>query len=80
MKSLFLFKDGLMIPMGDHSDMRQINSIINSFCESHDFQSHYKRYFNEEKQGKMMTCIDFGSWSDFFYVYPAMNIAEEFHK
>ena len=80
MKSLFLFKDGIVIPMGDHSDMKKVSSIVRSFCESHGFQSAYTRYFNEKLQGKMMTCIDFGSYSDFFYVYPALNIAEEFHK
>lgn len=80
MKSLFLERGGKLIHMGDHESVSQINAIITDYRDNNHIPNYYMRYINEEKNGRWMTCVDFGLWSEFFYIYPALNLSEEFTK
>lgn len=46
------------------------SKVIQDFLAEHNFKSYYQRRYNIPKNGTRMTCIDVGSWSEFFYVDP----------
>lgn len=33
----------------------------------------YCRFWNETRDGQVYTCVDFGSYTDFFYIHPPLN-------
>ena len=80
MKSLFLEKDGKTISMGTHDTLRQIMAIVSAYRENNQMPNYYTRFINEERNGEWVTCVDFGSWGEFFYIIPALNFSEEFTK
>ena len=43
---------------------------ISKFLKAHNFKSYYQRLWNVQMNGEQMTCVDVGSWSEFFYITP----------
>lgn len=50
-------------------------AAINHFCKEHNYRIPYTRACDEDRQGKLMTCIDVGSHVEFFWVYPPLNFS-----
>lgn len=59
--------------IGHYDDEQKIHDYINAYRASKGLADHYTRFYNEEKLGGLMTCVDFGSWSEFFYIYPVLD-------
>ena len=55
------------IPNGTEEDAC---NAIKKFLDEHNYKSYYQRRYNIPVGGSTMTCIDVGSWSEFFYVDP----------
>ena len=49
---------------------------IQKFCDERNFKIYYSRLWNTDLNGKQMTKIDVGSHSEFFYIYPALNLMQ----
>lgn len=50
--------------IGVASSCRGANVIILDFLKAHNYKSYYWRVTENENE----TCIDVGSWSEFFYI------------
>lgn len=48
----------------------EIDRQIKAFCDDRHYKIPYVRMFNEEVNGKIRTCFDVGSHTEFFYTYP----------
>ena len=73
MYSLYLEKCGKRHLVGHYDQEKALHDYISAYQASQGFESHYVRMFNEEVMGQLMTCVDYGSWSDFFYIYPVLD-------
>lgn len=73
MYSLYLQKCDKYDLVGHYEEEKPMHDYISSYQKSKGFESHYVRMFNEEIAGQLMTCVDFGSWSEFFYIYPVLE-------
>ncbi len=50
---------------------------INEFCKRHKYDIPYMRFWNSTYNDKEMTQVDVGSHSEFFFIYPTIEINEE---
>lgn len=62
---------------GYSSDKEIINAArleIEKFCKNYNFTVHYMRTWNVDVDGVTMTKIDVGSYTEFFYLNPAVSV------
>ena len=70
-----LILNGVSITSSDFSaiNIRQSAKTVISLAEGTENVLTDGSVYNEEKLGGLMTCVDFGSWSEFFYIYPVLD-------
>lgn len=73
MYSLYLQKCGKYELIGHYEQEKELHDYVAAYQKSKGFDSHYVRMFNEEVMEELLTCVDFGSWSEFFYIYPVLD-------
>lgn len=56
---------GIRREIGRATSTRGAYMIINDFLDAYGYKSYYKRTWTTE-EGE--TCVDVGSWSEFFYI------------
>jgi len=73
MYSLYLQKCDTYELIGHYENENPLHDYVAAYQKNKGFEAHYVRMFNEEAMGQLMTCVDFGSWSEFFYISPVLE-------
>lgn len=80
MYTLFLEQDGERTMTHKCSSQKCAMDVVKQYQETVCPSKKYMRMWNVEKNGGAATCIDFGCWSEFFFLSPAINFAEEYNR
>lgn len=80
MYTLFLEQSGECIMTHRCADKSGAMDVVRQYQKTVCPSKNYMRMWNVEKNGGTSTCIDFGSWSEFFFLSPAINFAEEYNS
>lgn len=73
MYNLYLRTCGQYNLIGHFDDEQDMHNYISAYRSNKGLSDHYMRYYNQKIMEGLMTCVDFGSWSEFFYIYPVLD-------
>lgn len=82
----FKNRDGLLKDIGmffvtdtdtDNDTFKMACDVISEFCKERNYTIPYYRSWNVDYKGTLMTKVDVGSHSEFFYLNPAINLTEK---
>ena len=80
MYSYWFENNNSVVFSGQAKTQKEIFSVMDQYKKSIGITNTCFRLWNEKHRGKMMSCIDFGSYSEFMYIYPALNLLEELNQ
>ena len=73
MKVYFENSCGNIRLLSDVNNKEGAMNVIRNFLDDHNFKSYYQRYWTVPVDGVLMTCVDVGSHTEFFYIEPPIN-------